>query len=99
MYKIVITLLILIVAASYVLPADLVKQIPQGSNMQRFTKQAVSWSFTTINDATNGWFTNTFNNLRQRGKEEIEEAKEDIKDSVKDIVDKKIDEGIEAILP
>lgn len=99
MYKIVTILIIVTIIGSYILPASLIEKIPQGPNVQRFTKGAVSWSLTTLNGVSNGWFTDTFESLKKKGQNELDEAKEDIKDSVKDTIGDKIDEGIEGILP
>jgi len=103
MCKIVIILLIVLIGGSYLLPASLVEELPQGPTVQRLTKSGVSWSLTTLNDVTDGWFTRTFDNLKQKGQEEAQEVAEDLKDSaknkIKDVVDEKIDEGIDSILP
>jgi len=99
MYKIVITILIILVGGSYILPASLVGQIPYGADTQRYTKSAVSWSITTIDDVTDGWLTNTFEGLKQRGQEEAENVKDDLKEGVKDAVKDQIDSTIDEVLP
>lgn len=99
MYKIVITILIIIIGGSYILPASLVEQVPYGTDTQRYTKSAVSWSIATIDDITDGWLTNTFEGLKQKGQEELGNVKDDLKEGVKDAVKDQIDDSIDGVLP
>ena len=99
MYKIVITILIVIIGGSYILPASLVEQIPYGSDVQRYTKSSVSWSITTVDDITDNWLTDTFESIKQRGQEEAGKVKDDLKEGVKDAVKDQIDSSIDGVLP